>query len=98
MDKCSKSEFHEFNGTVMEWFIIEVSIYVGFLVAMLFLMIKSRWINIGHDNSDQFESLRISIIINKAIYKAIQEDSKRFTDTKEMAKYYIDKERIVLTE
>ena len=52
MDKCAKSQFHQFNGTVMEWFIIEVSIYVGFLLAMLFLMVKARWINIGHDNSD----------------------------------------------
>jgi len=98
VDKCSKSEFNQFNGTVMEWFIIEITIYCFFLVAMLLLMIKSRFVNIGHDNSDQFESLRISIIINKAIYKAIQDDEKRFHSKKSMEKYYIDKERIILTE
>jgi hypothetical protein len=71
INKCSKSDFHQFNGTVMEWLIIEVAIYVFFLIIMILLMFKSRFITIGFDNSDQFEPLRLSIIINKAIYKAV---------------------------
>jgi hypothetical protein len=63
-DKCPRSDFHSFNGTVMEWFMIEVAIYIFFLIAMFLLMIKARFITIWYDNSDQFEPLRLSFIAN----------------------------------
>ena len=40
----------------MEWIIIEVLVFGFFLVTMFFTMIKSRFMSVGMDNSNQFES------------------------------------------
>ena len=48
----------------MELFVIEVAVYVFFLISMIILMMKARFVTIGYDNSDQFEPLRVSFIAN----------------------------------
>lgn len=51
----------------MEWVIIEIFVFWFFLFTMLFTMIKSRFVSVGMDNSDQFEDMQMSFMVNKII-------------------------------
>lgn len=74
----------------MEWLIIEVFVFGFFLVTMLFTMCKSRCMSVGMDNSDQFEDMQMSFMVNKII-KNIDVSAVENPET-----YYINKERILM--
>jgi len=46
---------YESLGRVEEWIIIELLVYCTFLVTLAILLIKSRFMNIGFDNSQSFD-------------------------------------------
>jgi len=50
--QCTRGEFATFQGTAMEWLIIEVLVFGFFLITMLYTMCKSRFISVGMDNSN----------------------------------------------
>lgn len=89
-DKCSRSDFHRFQGHSFEWLLIESSIYFYYLMTMVIIMIKSRFINVGMDNTEQFEPIRLSMVANKI--------SSHIEIKKKAEEYYIDKERMILVE
>ena len=66
-DKCSRSDFHRFQGQTFEWLLIELSVYFYHIMTMILTMIKSRFMTIGMDNTEQFESLRLSMVVNKIV-------------------------------
>lgn len=74
----------------MEWLIIEVAVFGFFLCTMLFTMCKSRFISVGMDNSDQFEDMQMSFMVNKII-KNIDLNTAENPEH-----YYINKERILM--
>lgn len=88
MDKCAKSDFQALGGQVFEWMIIEVSVYMFFIMTHLILMIKSRFIMVGMDNSEQFEPSNMTLIAKK-ITKLINYKMDNAQD------FYIGKERMV---
>jgi hypothetical protein len=47
-------------GRILEWYVLEVSVFIGYFLTMMFLMIKSRFKLIGGDQSAQFESYFMS--------------------------------------
>ena len=51
-DKCSRSDFHRFQGHTFEWILIEQSVYFYYLITMVLIMIKSRFIHVGIDNTE----------------------------------------------
>lgn len=66
-DKCSIKDFKSFKGNALEWITIETLIFSMLLATMLFYMIKSRWGKVGMDNSNQFEEMRLSKVVNQII-------------------------------
>lgn len=74
----------------MEWLIIEVLVFGFFLITMLFTMCKSRFIQVGMDNSDQFENDQTSFMVNKIINN-IDLNVVKDPDT-----YFPGKERILM--
>ena len=51
-------------GRCEEWFIIELSVFLTFMGTMIILMIKSRFSNIGFDNSLSFDPKYMSRMAN----------------------------------
>mmetsp|Transcript_8499 Transcript_8499/g.14296 ORF Transcript_8499/g.14296 Transcript_8499/m.14296 type:complete len:728 (+) Transcript_8499:520-2703(+) len=89
MDKCPRSDFKVFGGQVFEWMIIEISIYMFFIMTHLILMIKSRFVSVGMDNSEQFEPTGMRFLTQKII---------RHINLKEEDAFFLNKERMVLVE
>lgn len=54
-------------GRAQEWFFIELLVFYSFLLTMSILMIKSRFMNIGIDNSAQFDPVYMSHMVNRII-------------------------------
>jgi hypothetical protein len=65
--RCTLEEFNGFSGAAMEWLIIEVLVFGFFLITMLFTMCKSRFIQVGMNNSDQFEKDQMGLMVNKIV-------------------------------
>jgi hypothetical protein len=76
----------------MEWLIVEVFVFGFFLITMLFTMCKSRFISVGMDNSDQFEDMQTSFMVNKII-KNIDLTAGGENSAEQ---YYVNKERILM--
>jgi len=74
----------------MEWLLIEVFVFGFFLITMLFTMCKSRCMSVGMDNSDQFEDIQTSFMVDKII-KNIDISAVENPD-----QYYVNKERILM--
>lgn len=51
----------------MQWFILELIVYGTYVVTLIILMIKSRFINVGVDQSSQFEPFMMSQMANRII-------------------------------
>ena len=58
-------EFYKLAGMSLEWILMELVVYVFFLITMIVIMVKSRFTKVGIDNSQQFESLYMSKMANK---------------------------------
>jgi hypothetical protein len=69
-------------------------VFVFFMLTMLFLMIKSRFIPVGIDNSYQFAKEFASLMAEKITYE-INVDK---TEKEEARAFYIDKERMIEVE
>lgn len=65
MDKCARMDWLQFQGRSFEWMIIELLVFASFLLTMVFLMIKSRYMKVGIDNSGQFEPVYMKILAQK---------------------------------
>jgi len=50
-EKCLKKYYEQFGGDVMEWFIIEILVFAAFTSTMCLIMIKSRFMMVGTDNT-----------------------------------------------
>ena len=48
-------EFQKLAGKSLEWILIELFVWVFFLMTMVIIMIKSRFTKVGIDNSQLFE-------------------------------------------
>lgn len=88
--KCTLKEFNSFSGKSMEWLIIEVFVFGFFLITMLFTMCKSRCMQVGMDNTTQFEDIQMSFMVNKII-KNID-----LYGIEKPEEYYVNKERILM--
>lgn len=58
---------HSWSGTAVEWFVLELIVWISFLFTLFLLMIKSKCSNVGIDNSKQFEAQYMSYLVNKII-------------------------------
>lgn len=65
MEKCSRKDWLVFQGNSFEWMIIELLVFFSFLLTMIFLMCKSRFMKVGIDNSGQFEPVYMRILAQK---------------------------------
>jgi hypothetical protein len=51
-------------GRILEWYVLEIIIFFGYLFTMIILMIKSRHKKVGGDQSGQFEGYQMSKMAN----------------------------------
>lgn len=51
LEKCTLDNYEKFGGTVMEWLIIEILIFSLFTFTMCLIMVKSRFMIVGTDNT-----------------------------------------------
>jgi hypothetical protein len=51
LDKCGQGDIELFGGRIREFLWIEVFVFTFFMLTMLILMIKSRFMPVGVDNS-----------------------------------------------
>ena len=85
-------------GRTLEWQWIELLVYIMFVFTMMILMIKSRCVNIGIDNSTQFNPVYLSHMVNRII-KNIEfnfEDSK--SNFKKNKQFFTSKETLSFIE
>lgn len=88
--RCSRADFQSFQGRTFEWFIIEIMVYILYLFTLVTIMAKSRFSTVGMDNSDQFEKLKMSFMINKVI------QSIDLTAYKNPEEFFVGMERVVM--
>lgn len=72
-------------GNAPAWFCIEIAIFIFYIVSMLILMIKSRFIQVGIDQSYQFEDVYMCKLITricKSINFDIHQKSRTFDETR----------------
>ena len=69
MRQCfvDEEKLEDWSGTVIQFSMIEVGIYVAFQTTLVLLLIKSRFKKTGVDNSYQFEEVYMSYLLNKII-------------------------------
>ena len=77
-----------------EFLWLEGWVFMFFMLTMLVVMIKSRFMPVGVDNSNQFAQEFMSLMAEKITYQ-IDVKSK---SPKEAEDYYIDYERIIQVE
>lgn len=65
LKKCKRSDWMQFQGHSFEWMIVELLVFSTFLLTMVFLMCKSRFMKVGIDNSGQFEPVYMRILAQK---------------------------------
>tara|TARA_B110000285_G_scaffold149011_1_gene166330 strand:- start:1029 stop:2306 length:1278 start_codon:yes stop_codon:yes gene_type:complete len=94
-DKCSASDFKLFKGNAFEWITIETLIFSMLLLTMLFYMIKSRFSKVGIDNSNQFEPMRLSLVVKQIVHQ-IRKNIE--AEPKDAKKRYVDNEKRILVE
>ena len=66
-------------GRILEWYVIEITVFFAYLFTMLLLMVKSRFKLVGVDQSAQFESFYMSKMANYIINKINFEKHKKKT-------------------
>lgn len=54
-------------GRSIEWFVIEIFVFLFYTLTMLILMAKSRFATIGMDQSGQFEPYYLQRVVNQII-------------------------------
>ena len=54
-------------GNSIEWFEVELMIFIFFMFTMIFLLTKSRVSKVGVDQSGQFEAIYIQKMIDKLV-------------------------------
>jgi hypothetical protein len=65
-----KIKYNEMTGRSLQWFILEIMVFASYTFTMVLLMIKSRFINVGIDQSSQFEPFMMSKMANHIILNA----------------------------
>ena len=45
----TKPKLNEWSGNSIEWFFMEILVYITYIASMMLLMIKSRIVDIGVD-------------------------------------------------
>ena len=87
-------EFQKLAGKSLEWILMELVVYVFFLMTLLVIMIKSRFTKVGIEHSQQFESLYMCKMANKIC----ENINMKLGDNAEKAKrerFFVGKERNV---
>ena len=57
-------EFQKLGGKSLEWILMELVVFVFFLMTMVIIMIKSRFTKVGINNSQLFEPLYMCKMAN----------------------------------
>ena len=82
------------TGRSLEWLLIEVLVYVFFLLTLAMIMIVSRFTQVGIDNSKQFESEYMCKMANRICDSFdFKMKNKQLKDKSET--YYVNQERKV---
>ena len=66
-DLIKLDEIHKWTGGSIEWIVMEFIVYSVYMLTMVILLIKSRWIKIGVDQTKQFEPTYMSMMANAII-------------------------------
>jgi hypothetical protein len=67
----NREKLFEMSGTTTAFARIEILVYFTFVLTLLFLMIRSRFQKSGIDNSEQFEDVYMSYLVNKMIQSMV---------------------------
>ena len=62
--KCLLKDFEKFGGKFQEWLIVEVMVFFFFILTMLIIMCKSRFMKVGTDNTTQFDKAYMAELAN----------------------------------
>ena len=85
-------QIHKWTGGSIEWLVMEFIVYCVFLCTLAILLVKSRFIKIGIDQSKQFEPLYMSFLANYIIeYLFLQDQLQDKTVTELKRKYCFSK-------
>mmetsp|Transcript_39558 Transcript_39558/g.60445 ORF Transcript_39558/g.60445 Transcript_39558/m.60445 type:complete len:423 (-) Transcript_39558:1026-2294(-) len=90
-DKCPREDFKKFGGQVFEWMLIEICVYMFFMLTFVILMAKSRFMPVGMDNSEQFEPNYMKLLVNKIVGQIDLEIPSA-------EEFYVNKERMIQVE
>lgn len=91
VNQCGKSDVELFGGRVREFLWVEVFVFTFFMLTMLILMVKSRFMPVGVDNSGQFGEDYMSFLAEK-IVRQIDINKQ---NAKKSEEFFVDMERIV---
>ena len=91
-EKCLKEYYDQFGAAVMEWFIIEILVFATFTTTMCLIMMKSRFMMVGTDNTTQFEPEYMRLLSKRIIEYINLEPPQGGGDSEA---YFVNKERMV---
>ena len=81
----------EWAGNSPAWFLIEVCVFIFYIVSMVILILKSRFLQVGIDQSLQFEEVYMSKLIQRIIenmdFDLLQEKRSHAATKKLFTKY-----------
>lgn len=95
-EKCLQKHYDQFGSAVMEWFIIEVLVFASFTFTMCLIMMKSRFMMVGTDNTTQFEPPYMRLLARRIIeYINLESPQHTAMTAAESELYYVNKERMI---
>ena len=87
-------EFQKLGGKSLEWILMELVIFIFFLMTMVIIMIKSRFTKVGINNSQLFEPLYMCKMANKICDSIVMKIGDQKVKAKK-ERFFVGKERNV---
>ena len=84
---------HEISGRSIQWFRLEVYVYVIFLVTMMFMLMKARFFKIRQEQEHQFYPPFLCLMANKIVRKIDFDLDEKVRSLQQTKKYFVNSVR-----
>lgn len=87
----NETQFRSFAGECLQWFFMEIVLFMFFIITMMLLMMKSRFFTVGTDNSHQFEPPYMKKMADLIIRHIDFDFAERIRTREKTRKYFVGK-------
>lgn len=88
---------HKWSGSFIEFVQCEILLHFAYMLTFIFLMIKSRFISVGTDYTQQFQPTNLGYLADRIVKNVhfFGNDKKTKLAKHKVMKYHVDKRKIV---